>query len=82
MRHDFADAVKINPITNVVTIPYNIETSTGSVTSTREVINTRLGQKILQGQLSGLAARYFDVYALIIPWRVRFEIRDRSDDTP
>jgi hypothetical protein len=76
MRERYDDQVKINPITNVMRVPYRIQASSGPVTSGRRVITTRMGREILEATLRDRARQFVDIYALVIPWRVEFELLD------
>lgn len=76
MRERYDDRVKINPITNVMRVPYGIHGTSGPVTTERRVVTTRMGREILEATLRDRARRLVDVYALIVPWRVEFELLD------
>ena len=75
MRGQYPDVVSINPITNVALVPYSVEVSSGPVSGEGQLISTRTGQRILQGRLRDQARRYFDVYGMIVPWRVKLELQ-------
>ncbi len=81
MRERFDERVKINPITNVMRVPYRIESSSGTVTTGRRVVTTRMGREILEGALRERARQFLDVYALLIPWRVEFELVEPPSST-
>ncbi|KPK80162.1 MAG: hypothetical protein AMS25_09955 [Gemmatimonas sp. SM23_52] len=56
-------------------VPYSVKVSSGPVGGEGQLITTRTGSRILQGRLRDQARRYFDIYAMIIPWRVKLELR-------
>ena len=75
MRGQYPEVVRVNPITNVALVPYSVEVSSGPVSGEGQLISTRTGQRILQGRLRDQARRYFDVYGMIVPWRVKLELQ-------
>jgi hypothetical protein len=74
MRLRYDPSVKINPITDVVRVPYTIEGTSGRISGDDPVVITGSARQILEGAFQEKARRYLDVYAILIPWKVELEL--------
>ncbi len=75
MRLRYDPSVRINPITDVVTVPYTIEGTSGPISGDEPVVITGSARQILEGVFQEKAKRWLDVYAILIPWKVELELQ-------
>jgi hypothetical protein len=78
MRERHPD-MRINPVTNVVHVPPELQRPSGPIPP-RRMSRNFVDREAFEAELQENAESMMDLYALLIPWTVEFDSQDSTSD--